>query len=1258
MITEPYHYQNKICRFGTQHCLYPSQTLNLPPRAAIVVPKNMSVVFITHLSSADCCVLYYKPDNLLLVSAYLDGTKDRLPLWLQSVVEYANGHSHNLLLCMDSNAHSELYGPDTNKRGELLEDFILSNSLTVHNEITIPTFATIRKGNPVTSFIDVTISNGLNVNRWKVDPSFNGSDHNTILFDLQATPPPTRIQIRKWSSCKWEYFTRSLQKESFFIPDTITEKKIDKMVNNLYEKLNYAINLACPLSTQKFDPTDKKEWFTPELKQLEKSVAKTYRLAKSRSSQNLWIKYKKEHASFKKACRKAKTKAWHAFTTNISDTSKMAFLSKVMQQKDKQKISNLNNADGTPARPGLETIKVLTDAHFPSAQEPRHYKYSSTNKTSSSLINKSYQDWINDDLVLAALLKFNKKKSPGPDEIKPIIFDHLPNNVIKFLTFIFKCCISLHYTPKAWKETKVIFIPKPGKTSYTIGKDFRPISLSNYFLKCLERLVTWKMDQALEFFPIHPNQHGFTKGKCTESAISNTVNFIEKFIFANEQCIGIFLDISSAFDSICTQHIRKSLLKHGGHPDLVEWYFNYLNHRELHFNLHNESKHLSTNIGFPQGGVCSAKFWLIAFNPAIKIINNLFVQGNGYADDLCVLIGGRDHQFMIMQINRVLRKLVIWGESCNLRFNPSKTVAINFSRQLKTPRRLPYMNGTHIPFSQSTKYLGVILDSKLKWETHINEKISKAKKFLMKMANLTRNAFGPKPLFMRWAYISVVRPMIAYGCLCWSHTNFTDKIHKSITRLNRMGINTYARFPRSTPTQAVEILTDTMPLSLFFKKEALNTRIRIKHLLDLDWSGLRGDVENPSQVSHLKYWNNLIEDCNLEHLLIRNDFIQQFSFCKKFIVNKNSFNSPDLYTTHLPYTIYTDGSKTNDGVGSGIHIIKPDKLIINFSSRLPNYCSVFQAEINAIKIASDYLITASPIDHVSFFVDSQAALLALFSNKVSSSLVADTIRSLNILSSTMPSVTLNWTKAHIGTSGNEIADQLAKDGTKLPQPSDVLLPKQAVRADIDFAIREIWHFRWFSYTEARQSKQFISKPDKNKAKYIYKLNRQKLGRFIRIITGHNNLHYHQSVIDNSKSSKCRFCLQVSETFYHFITSCPSFTMSRREILLDKNISDDHSWSVDSLLRFSSIPAIDNALGARFDAESYFDQQPNDLIAPVVSHDFSDSDADPDSISESNTLCNDPSLDSISTSLNETISQNDFHINDEDENFQLKQIEEK
>ena len=201
-----------------------------------------------------------------------------------------------------------------------------------------------------------------------------------------------------------------------------------------------------------------------------------------------------------------------------------------------------------------------------------------------------HKDRVSLEKVRRALKGFNSKKSPGPDNFKPIMFKQFTKPLFIHIMLIYRACFHLEYTPTQWKDTKEIFIPKPGKENYNLAKSFRPISLSNYLLKGLEKLLGWHMAEKLLENPIHNNQHGFCAEKSTESAISNTVDYIEsKIMTSNRHVIGVSLDIQAAFDSITPETIKNSLLKHNGDKKLVQWYYNYLRHRNLTTTLQNLS---------------------------------------------------------------------------------------------------------------------------------------------------------------------------------------------------------------------------------------------------------------------------------------------------------------------------------------------------------------------------------------------------------------------------------------------------------------------------------------------------------------------------------------------------------------------------------------------------------------------------------------------------------------------------------------------
>ena len=170
---------------------------------------------------------------------------------------------------------------------------------------------------------------------------------------------------------------------------------------------------------------------------------------------------------------------------------------------------------------------------------------------------------------------------------------------------------------------------------------------------------------------------------------------------------------------------------------MIKWYFNYLLHRDIEIELHNETVTYSTGMGFPQGGVCSAKFWLVAFDPAIEIINKYGIEGNGFADDCSALIGGSNMDKAINKMQLMLDELTEMGDSCSLKFNPTKTVALIFSRKQITPLNNLSINSDKIAFSENVTYLGIDLDTKLYWRPHILNKLAKAKRYLLKIGNLT-----------------------------------------------------------------------------------------------------------------------------------------------------------------------------------------------------------------------------------------------------------------------------------------------------------------------------------------------------------------------------------------------------------------------------------------------------------------------------------------------------------------------------------------
>jgi hypothetical protein len=101
-----------------------------------------------------------------------------------------------------------------------------------------------------------------------------------------------------------------------------------------------------------------------------------------------------------------------------------------------------------------------------------------------------------------------------------------------------------------WRQVKLVFIPKPGRNSYCRPMDFRPISLTSFLLKTMERLVDrFLRDEILLLKSFHPNQHAYQTGKSVETALHQLVVRVEKALNQQEIALGNFLDIEGAFNS-------------------------------------------------------------------------------------------------------------------------------------------------------------------------------------------------------------------------------------------------------------------------------------------------------------------------------------------------------------------------------------------------------------------------------------------------------------------------------------------------------------------------------------------------------------------------------------------------------------------------------------------------------------------------------------------------------------------------------------
>ena len=247
LLTEPYRFKSKIASLPQKSYLIPSP-LTVENNRAIIV-SNLELVEISNLCTEDsaAAILKGKTSSILIVSLYMNITKPVEQDFIKRILTYSKNKGLELVIGVDTNCHSQLFGDSTNKRGLDLEEIIIEAGLVVENLGTEPTYETIRGEKLIQTCIDATLSRNIDgkITNWEVNREYNGSDHNTITFTLNYIQEAIKAE-RNWDKGEWTLLKPLLEEEDYYEPDIVTEKKLDQCLYQLYKKLYKALDKVCP----------------------------------------------------------------------------------------------------------------------------------------------------------------------------------------------------------------------------------------------------------------------------------------------------------------------------------------------------------------------------------------------------------------------------------------------------------------------------------------------------------------------------------------------------------------------------------------------------------------------------------------------------------------------------------------------------------------------------------------------------------------------------------------------------------------------------------------------------------------------------------------------------------------------------------------------------------------------------------------------------------------------------------------------------
>ncbi len=366
--------------------------------------------------------------------------------------------------------------------------------------------------------------------------------------------------------------------------------------------------------------------------------------------------------------------------------------------------------------------------------------------------------------VRKTLSRINPWKAAGPDNIPGHVLKDCAAQLTDVLTDIFNTSLSQAVVPTCLKSTTIIPVPK--KSPVSCLNDYRPIALTPIIMKCFERLVMQKIKTSLPN-TLDPLQFAYRPNRSTDDAISTTLHLALTHLENKDSYVRmLFIDFSSAFNTIIPQQLINKLNLLGLNNSLCNWILDFLTGRPQSVRVgHNTSSTTTLSTGAPQGCVLSPLlFTLLTHDCTAKFSSNHIIK---FADDTTVvgLISNNDETHYKEEV----AQLAEWCGANNLSLNVSKTkeVVVDFRRTNSIDHPPLTIDSSTVERVSSTKFLGVHIMEDLTWSTNTMSLSKKAQQCLHFLRRLKRASLPPPILttFYRGTIESVLTSCITvwYG---------------------------------------------------------------------------------------------------------------------------------------------------------------------------------------------------------------------------------------------------------------------------------------------------------------------------------------------------------------------------------------------------------------------------------------------------------------------------------------------------------------
>ena len=424
---------------------------------------------------------------------------------------------------------------------------------------------------------------------------------------------------------------------------------------------------------------------------------------------------------------------------------------------------NLNEQVLANMSGGVQILPFDTFAQFMNKSVPKSIYLEDTNEVEITEIIGGFQNNKASDIPICVLKKTSHLIA-GP------------------ISKLYNECMKLGTFPSPFKIGKVTPIYKKGNRECI--ENYRPVSILPIFGKIFEKIIYNRLYTFLTSNGVlHDEQFGFRKGHSTTHALHRSVHNISKSLSNNMHVLGIFIDLSKAFDTLDHGILLKKVENYGIRGNALSLLKSYLQHRTQYVKfLDSNSESLEIRYGVPQGSILGPLLFLLYVNDIVNCYKGQDCKIVLYADDTNIFVSGPSKEITFLKANEILEHVsqfmksnllhVNMGKCCFIHFQPKVTNYESCARARPIPTaddrsQEIFVNNTRILKVTHAKFLGVIIDENLNWVPHIENLRKKLRSTTGAICRIRRAI----PLeHYRNIYTALFESHMCYGISVWGST--------------------------------------------------------------------------------------------------------------------------------------------------------------------------------------------------------------------------------------------------------------------------------------------------------------------------------------------------------------------------------------------------------------------------------------------------------------------------------------------------------